>query len=78
MAQKTMPSKAIGIKTKKIQARLGAVTKAMTKDKTNMNGDLMTVLMVIWKANWTLDTSVVDLVTIEEVENLSMLLKANF
>ncbi len=49
--------------------------RAMVKANTSINGERTTVLRIICKENWTLETSVVILVTREAVENLSMLVK---
>ena len=61
--------------TRKIQAKLGAVTKAMILAKIILSGARRTMRRIIMKENWMFDLSVVLRVTIEEVENLSMFLK---
>ena len=62
-----------GIVIKKIQEICGATTKAITKEKININGALTAIRIKSIKAIWILLISVVCRVIKDEDENLSML-----
>ena len=69
------PIASTGEVQRKISAIFAFMEKAITMEKISINGARMAVLIIIIYAISTLVTSVVSLVTSEEVENLSMLAK---
>ena len=66
-----------GINPIKIHAIWPPVINAITAENIIISGARTTALMTIWKAIWTVEISVVILVTKLEAENLSILAKLN-
>ena len=69
------PAPSTGSTNRKIQAILPPIMKAMTKANTSMSGERIARRIIIMNANCTLVTSVVILVTREEVRKWSMFSK---
>ena len=65
----------MGTAIKKIDASLMFIKNAIIKEKTIIKGALIAILIIIWNDIWILFISVVCLVTILDVENLSILEK---
>ena len=72
----SMPAKSMGMEIRKIRESSWFTLKAAISAKISIEGALAKILMIIWKACCTLVTSVVSLVTIDAVLNLSMDMKS--
>ena len=66
------PAASTGSTKRKIQAIFPPIMKAMTKAKTSMSGERIARRIIIMKANCTFVTSVVILVTSDEVRKWSI------
>ena len=72
------PNTKIGATIRNIHAIFPPMTKAITKANISIRGQRIAILISIINAFWTFVTSVVSLVTKDDVENLSMFSKEYF
>ena len=68
----------MGIAPRNIHESVGLMPKAMISEKISISGQRTATLISIWYAFCRFVTSVVSLVTILDVENLSMLENEKF
>ena len=75
LAMFSRPKTSTGTTTTKVRASLPPMMKAMVMAKRNISGARTATRMIIMKAIWTLDTSVVMRVTRDAEEKRSMFSK---